>query len=70
LTVLLKALLANGPENTFQYATMGTVFFVDERYSSLLGSTTTLATAEVFSMWSALRNKRRSAFCVVSATQQ
>jgi hypothetical protein len=32
--------------NTFQHATMGGVFSVDKCYSSLLGSTTILATVE------------------------
>jgi hypothetical protein len=49
VTDLLKALLGNGSVNTFQHATMGAVFSVDECYSSLLGSTAILATVEVFS---------------------
>jgi hypothetical protein len=38
------ALLGNGLVNMFQHATMGGVPSVDECYSSLLGSTTILAT--------------------------
>jgi hypothetical protein len=45
VTDLLKALLGNGSVNTFQQATMGDVFSVDECYSSLLRSTTILVTA-------------------------
>jgi hypothetical protein len=44
VTDLLKALLGKGSVNTFQHATMGAVFSVDECYSSFLGSTTILAT--------------------------
>jgi hypothetical protein len=45
---LLEALLGNSLVNTFQHATMGAVFSVDECYSTLLGSTTILATEGVF----------------------
>jgi hypothetical protein len=38
VTDLLKALLGDGFVNTFQHATMGAVFSVDECYSSLPGS--------------------------------
>jgi hypothetical protein len=48
MTDLFKALLGNGSVNTFQHATMGDVVFVNECYSSLLGSTTILATEEFF----------------------
>jgi hypothetical protein len=41
---LLKALLDSGSINTFQHATVGAVFSLDECYGSLLGSTTILAT--------------------------
>jgi hypothetical protein len=44
VTGLLKALLDNSSVNTFQHATMGAVFSVGECYSSLLSSTTILAT--------------------------
>jgi hypothetical protein len=44
VTDLPKALLGNGSVNTFQQATMGAVFSVDEYNSSLIGSTTILAT--------------------------
>jgi hypothetical protein len=45
---LLKALLGNGSVNTFQHEKMGAVFSVNECYDSLLGSTTILATEDVF----------------------
>jgi hypothetical protein len=44
---LLKELLGNCSVYTFQYATMGAVFAVDECYSSLLGSTTILAVVKL-----------------------
>jgi hypothetical protein len=63
---LLKALLGNGSVNTFQHATMEAVFSVEECYSSLLGSTTILATV-VFSMRSAPRNNRSVFYVVLAA---
>jgi hypothetical protein len=48
VTDLLNALLGNGSVTTFQHATMGGVFSVGKCYSSLLGSTTILATEGVF----------------------
>jgi hypothetical protein len=67
MTDLLRALSGNGSVNTFQHATMGVVFSVDECYSSLLGSTTILATVGEgsFSVWSAPRNSR-TVFSVLS----
>jgi hypothetical protein len=57
---LLKALLGNVSVNMFQHATMGAMFSMDECYSSLLSSTTIMATEEVFSMRSAPHNSRRA----------
>jgi hypothetical protein len=48
VTDSLKALLDNGSVNTFQHATMGAVFSVDECCSLLLESTTILATEGIF----------------------
>jgi hypothetical protein len=48
VTDLLEAFVGNASLNTFQRATMGAMFSVDECYSSLLGSTIILAIEGVF----------------------